>query len=91
MAQYEFNVLMENSFSDLPNPEETMNLTKIRLISSWLPRRERLLDVTGLNAKEVFQKILRFYKHKTFRRCIGDHIFFEGFNSDEIPCIILGS
>lgn len=40
--------------------------------------RYRTLDFTGTTVREAIQKILKFYTHKTYRREIGDHTFFEG-------------
>jgi hypothetical protein len=46
-----------------------------------LPRldmRWRILNFSGTTVRQAIQKILRFYTHKTYRREIGDHTFFEG-------------
>ena len=43
-------------------------------------RKYRLVDFTGTTVKEAIEKILTFYKHKTFLKNIYDNTFFEGFN-----------
>jgi len=53
-------------------------LIPTRIYMVPLDIRYRVLDFTGTTVKQAFQKILTFYKHKTYRREVGDHIFFEG-------------
>jgi hypothetical protein len=56
--------------------------------------RYRIVDFSGTSVKQAIDKILKFYKHKTFRREIGDHTFFEGFimeGGDKLPRAFLGS
>jgi hypothetical protein len=44
------------------------------------PKKWRKLGI-GLQTtnREVIQKILRFYSHKTFRRCMRNHLMWSGF------------
>ena len=63
----------------LSHPSE---LTNVLLCSNWWKQKYRLVDFTGTSNKEAIEKILKFYKHKTFRKLVGDHIFFEGFRKD---------
>jgi hypothetical protein len=65
-------------------------LANIELPSEWaMPfTRHRMLHVIGDTNYRLIERILTFYKHKTFRRKIGDHRFFEGFvkqGSDALP------
>jgi hypothetical protein len=60
-----------------------------RIFMNPLDIRYRVLDFSGTTVRQAFQKILTFYKHKTYRREVGDHIFFEGI--DEHRTIALGS
>jgi len=62
----------------LDNPS---GLTQVLLCSNWWDKKYRRLDFTGTTNEEAIKKILTFYKHKTYRRLVGNHIFFEGFGS----------
>jgi hypothetical protein len=56
--------------------------------------RFRVLDFTGTSVRQAIQKILTFYTHKTFRKEIGDHIYFDGIQEvghDNMPTVRLGS
>ena len=53
-------------------------LGQILLCSNWWDGKYRKVDFTGTTNKEAVEKVLKFYKHKTYRRLVGDHIFFEG-------------
>jgi hypothetical protein len=68
-------------------------LTDVLLLSNWFKQKHRLLDFTGTTNKEAIEKILKFYTHKTYRRCVGDHLFYEGiFHTDDGKVVIcLGS
>jgi len=78
-------------------------LGKVLLCSNWLEQRYRLIDFSNTTNKQAIEKILIFYKHKTYCRGIGDHIFFEGFmigdnefydkfaDKTHYPVIMLGS
>lgn len=92
--------LVTESFEDIEFNDEQRNqlshpseLTKVLLCSNWWKQKYKFIDFTGTSNKEAIEKILKFYKHKTFRRLIGDHIFFEGFlkDSDGYEIIQLGS
>jgi len=77
-----FSVVME----ELPSEQydlldEPSGLTKVMLLSDWWKQTHRLVDFTGTTNKEAIQKILYFYQHKGHRRGVGDHIFFEGFDT----------
>jgi len=50
----------------------------INLMSNYSKYTYRKLSVKGLTNRQVVEKILVFYKHKTFRRCMGNHTFLEG-------------
>ena len=54
-------------------------LNRVLLCSNWWKKHYRLLDFSGTTNEEAIKKMLTFYKHKTFRRLVGDHLFFEGF------------
>lgn len=64
-------------------------LTRVLLISNWWEHKTRLLDFTGTTNEEAIKKILTFYKHKTYRRLVGDHIFFEGFTPTIDDCVVI--
>jgi hypothetical protein len=67
-------------------------LTYVLLCSDWWKQKYRELNFTNTTNKQAIEKILTFYKHKTFRRLIGDHIFFEGFDTvNDLTFISLGS
>lgn len=67
----------------IPNLNEPSNLTGVLLCSNWREQKYRLVDFTGTTIGQAIEKILVFYKHKTYRRMIGDHTFFEGFEMTE--------
>jgi len=73
--------------------KEQSGLTNVLLCSNWWKQKYRLINFTGTTNEEAIKKILIFYKHKTFRRLIGDHVYFEGFtyDSDGNTIINLGS
>jgi hypothetical protein len=93
----EFNILDGQIFNNSPKVQTALtkpsNLTKVLLISDYWKDKHRLLDFTGTTVKEAIDKIITFYKHKTYRRLVGDHTFFEGFykDSDDNMIISLGS
>jgi len=66
-------------------------LGEVLLRTDYFGGKCRRLDFTGTTNEEAIKKILTFYKHKTFRRMVGDHIFFEGFtrkaNGDVVICL----
>lgn len=89
----EFEVVLgmmeEEQIGILGNPS---GLGQVLLCSDYWGNKYRLLDFTGTTNEEAIRKILRFYKHKTYRRLVGDHTFFEGFYTDgEFQKISLGS
>ena len=63
--------------------DQQSGLTNVLLISDIQKGKCRLLDFTGTTNEQAIKKILAFYKHKTYRRLINDHIFFEGFIETE--------
>ncbi len=69
------------------------NLENVLLCSNWDKQTYRTLDFRRTTNEEAIKKILIFYKHKTFRRLIGNHIFFEGFIpfSNDTVIVYLGS
>jgi hypothetical protein len=70
-------------------------LGDVLLTSDWWNDKERLVSFKGTTVEQAIEKILTFYRHKTYRRGVGDHIFFEGFiqNSKESNLLVafLGS
>jgi hypothetical protein len=50
----------------------------INLMYNYSKFTYRKLSVKGLTNRQVIEKILVFYRHKTIRRCMGNHIFLEG-------------
>jgi hypothetical protein len=62
---------------DEPSGLEAVVLVR-RHYNCPLDVRYRLLDFTGTTVREAILRILRFYTHKTFRREIGGHTFFQG-------------
>jgi hypothetical protein len=94
---FEFNIT--NEFADiLTEMEEDQKalldkpsgLTQVLLCSNYWDKKYRQVDFTGTTNEEAIKKILTFYKHKTYRRLVGDHTFFEGIDGDENK-ISLGS
>jgi hypothetical protein len=80
--------------------KEPSGLTEVLLISNYWggnamdlnKQKHRLLDFTGTTNEQAIKKILSFYSHKTHRRLIGDHTFFEGFyEKNGKAFIMLGS
>jgi hypothetical protein len=97
---YEF--VITNEFKDIETKmsrEQTSRLNQpsglgeVLLRTDYFGGKCRRLDFTGTTNEEAIKKILTFYKHKTFRRMVGDHIFFEGFTkkADGDVVICLGS
>ena len=69
------------------------NMTRVVLISSYSvhdasKHKYRLLDFTGTTVEQAIRKILTFYRHKTYRRLIGDHMFFERFDNIDGDAVI---
>ena len=65
--------------------DKPSGLTTAMLCSywNWWKQKYHVLDFTGTTNREAIKKILTFYEHKTHRRLVGDHIFFEGFEGAE--------
>jgi hypothetical protein len=97
----EFDFVVVENFKDMEFTDEQLallrhpsGLTNVLLCSNYWKQKYRLLDFTGTTVEDAIKKILTFYRHKTFRRLIGDHIFFEGFTIDDdngLAIINLGS
>ena len=94
---FEFNIT--NEFADiLAEMEEDQKalldkpsgLTQVLLCSNYWDKKYRQVDFTGTTNEEAIKKILTFYKHKTHRRLVGDHTFFEGIDGEDNK-ISLGS
>lgn len=94
---FEFNIT--NTFEEVLETMEAeqkallgkpSGLTQVLLCSNWWDKKYRQVDFTGTTNEEAIKKILVFYKHKTHRRLVGDHQFFEGFDGAENK-ISLGS
>ena len=63
---------------------EPAELSQVLLCCSYkffAARKWRSLDFTGLTVFEVLQRLVKFYSNKSFRRRLGDHHFFEGFEN----------
>jgi hypothetical protein len=54
------------------------NMEYILLCSNWAKQIYRVFNVKELTNREVCNVIYRFYKHKTYRRLMGDHVWIEG-------------
>ena len=87
---FEFNIT--NTFEEVLEMMEAeqkalldkpSGLTQVLLCSNWWDKKYRQVDFTGTTNEEAIKKILVFYKHKTYRRLVGDHTFFEGFDGAE--------
>jgi hypothetical protein len=57
---------------------EPCNMEYILLCSNRWKQIYRVLNVKDLTNRQVCKKIYTFYKHKTYRRLMGDHIWLEG-------------
>jgi hypothetical protein len=62
---------------DEPSGVEEVDIVR-RHYNCPLDIRYNTLDFSGTTVRQAIQKILKFYTHKTYRREIGDHTFFEG-------------
>lgn len=58
--------------------DEPCNMKWVLLCSNIAKQHYRLFNVENLSNREVCEKIYRFYRHKTYRRLIGDHILMNG-------------
>jgi hypothetical protein len=76
IAFIECNRININEILNILNKD--CNMDYIILCSNWEKQTYRRLDVRGLSNAEVCKKVYVFYKHKTYRRLMGDHIFLEG-------------
>ena len=70
---------------DEPSGLDKIELVKRHFMFPHLDVRFKLLDFSGTTVRQAIKKILKFYTHKTIRREIGDHTFFEGI--EEYPDI----
>lgn len=94
-----FTFCVTDDFSDIEFTEEQLvllnepsELTFVLLCSDWWKQKYRELDFINTTNRQAIHKILTFYKHKTIRRLVGDHIFFEGFDTvNDMTIISLGS
>lgn len=86
---FEFNItddfeeieFEEDQKALLPMPS---GLTKVRLCINWWDHKYKEVDFTGTTCEEAVKKILAFYANKAYRRGVGDHTFFEGFDDGVI-------
>jgi hypothetical protein len=85
ISNFEFNVTdtFENVLEMMAEEQKALlgkpsGLTQVILCSNWRDKKYRKVDFTGTTNEEAIKKILTFYKHKTYRRLIGDHTFFGG-------------
>ena len=60
--------------------DEAAGLGDILLVTDYWKYRCELVDFTEFTVREAIEQILMFYENKKYRRLIGDHVFFEGFN-----------
>ena len=100
MAMTEFDFIITDDYDEIEFTDEQKELLPkqsglnyVRLMINWYNPKYQVLDLTGTSNEEVIRIILHFYKHKTRRRLVGDHIFFEGFHriSDDCHELYLGS
>lgn len=85
ISNFEFVVTdtFENILTEMEEDQKALldkpsGLTQVILCSNWRDKKYRKVDFTGTTNEEAIKKILTFYKHKTYRRLIGDHTFFGG-------------
>jgi hypothetical protein len=85
-----FDFMITDEFHEIEFDDDQKDILKhpsglinVLLISNYWNRKYRLLDFRGTTNEEAIKKILTFYKHKTYRRLMGDHIFYEGFTRTE--------
>ena len=57
---------------------EPCNMKFILLCCHWQKHKSRVFNVENLTNRQVCEKVYTFYKHKTYRRLMGDHIWLEG-------------
>ena len=67
-------------------------LKEVRLITHYWDNEYETVDFTGTTQQEAIIQILAFYNNQIIRDNIGDHVFYEGFYSENgIMTISLGS
>lgn len=81
---FDFDVTTDFNTSGLTEDEKALlsqpsGLTRALLISNYKANKYRELDFTGTTCEQAIKKILTFYKHKTYRRLLGNNIICEGF------------
>jgi hypothetical protein len=68
------------------------NIGIARLLTNWETKAYVEVDFTGDTYEQVARKIIKFYKAKSHRRHLGDHVFIEGFDEIDGNLVIhLGS
>ena len=88
------DTLNEIQFSDNERASfnEPSGLAQVRLLTHWWNQEYEVLDFTGKTKLEAIISILSFYEDENFRVGIGDHVFYEGFETmDGVSTICLGS
>jgi hypothetical protein len=60
--------------------KEPSGLGHVLLMSDWWNDKWRVVSFKDTTVEQAIDKIIRYYRHKTYRRGVGDHIFFEGFS-----------
>jgi hypothetical protein len=79
VADFEQILFTPEQRLELSQPSD---LTNAHLCSNWNKQSYRTVDFTNTSVEEAIRKILTFYKHKTYRRLIGQRIFFNGIEDD---------
>lgn len=63
---------------------EPSGLGMVHLCSNWAKQTYRSVDFSNTTNAEAIQKILTFYRHGTYRRMVGTHIYFDGIENGVI-------
>lgn len=95
----QFSFLVSDTFDEIQfsdNERASLNepagLTQVRLLTDWWHQEYEVLDFTGKTKRDAIVRILAFYENERNRNGIGDHIFYEGFETvGDISTICLGS
>lgn len=70
---------------------EPSGLTYVLLYSNYRDRKTRILNFTGTSIEQAIRGILSFYKHRTFRRLLGENVYCNTFLYNDVEdcwCIV---